>query len=85
MNDLLTDWKNAAIALLGALVGVLSYLGRGALKRLEWLEQNAATKADMNQRHQENLERLDRIETGVTDTHRRIDDLYRDLMVGKDS
>jgi Ser/Thr protein kinase RdoA (MazF antagonist) len=79
MNDVFTDWKNAAITLLGALVAVLSFIGRGALKRLEWLEKNAATKADTNQRHQENLERLDRIETATTGTHKRIDELYRDL------
>jgi hypothetical protein len=80
MNELIETWKTIALYLLGGLVTILSFIGRGALKRLEWLEQNAATKADVAQRHRENLERLDRIETGITGTHARIDDLYRDLL-----
>jgi hypothetical protein len=83
MNDLLTDPKSALIAVLGILMAVLTWLGKGALERIKHLEQNAATQADIDKRHEENLERLDRIETAVTGTHRRIDDLYRDLM-GKD-
>lgn len=35
---------------------------------------------DSAQRHAENSERLEGIATTVTGTHRRIDDLYRDLM-----
>ena len=51
-----------------------------AVKRSE-LEQ---LRADMRREHQENISRLDRIETaidtGITGTHRRIDDLYKELI-----
>lgn len=55
MNDLLTDPKALAIALLGAVVGLLSFMGRSALRRIEHLEQNSVSKADLKNFHEENL------------------------------
>lgn len=37
-------------------------------------------RVDSERRHAENSERLESIATTVTGTHRRIDDLYRDLI-----
>lgn len=48
----------------------------GAVRRDE-LKQ---LRQDMDRRHEENSGRLERIETGVTGTHQRIDQLYCDLM-----
>lgn len=83
MNDLLTDWKNAAIALLGALVGILTYLGRNALRRLEQVERESVTREYVDSKHDENIERFDRLEkkidTGITGTHQRIDKLFERL------
>lgn len=55
MNDLLGDWKNIAIGLLGALVAVLSWIGTGVMKRLNYLERHAVLKQDLDKYHQENL------------------------------
>ena len=88
MNDLLNDPKALVGYLLTALMGLVMYIWRKndqeTRDRITNLEKNAVTKTDMDKRHAENIGRLDRIETAVTGTHRRIDDLYRDLM-GKDS
>jgi len=35
---------------------------------------------DIERRHEENRETFDKIESGITGTHRRLDDLYRDLI-----
>lgn len=94
MNDLFADPKAVAIALLGALVAVLTYLGRDALKRLTELERNSVDKSYVDTRHHENTGRFDSlgrrfdkledvVTNAVTGTHKRIDDLYRDLL-GKD-
>lgn len=95
MNDLLNDPKAIAITLLGALVAVLTFLGKDVLKRLKELERNSVDKNYVDTRHHENTGRFDAlgrrfdkledvVTQAVTGTHRRIDDLYRDLM-GKDS
>lgn len=39
-------------------------------------------RADMDDRHQENRDSMAEIKQGVTDTHRRIDDLYNYLASG---
>lgn len=77
-----------------AFTGVLAWLWRMNETRLRTyearlihLEINAIRKDDLDklrgefaQRHEENSEKLNSIDSGVTSTHRRIDDLYRDLM-----
>ncbi len=80
MNDLLNDPKVWFMGLLGGYVTLLSVIANGWVKRIERLESEAATKAEVNSKHIENVERLKRIEEGVTGTHRRIDDLYSDLL-----
>lgn len=37
-------------------------------------------RRDMERRHEENRESYDKIETGITGTHQRLDALYRDLL-----
>lgn len=37
-------------------------------------------REDMERRHTENRKSFDKIETGVTGTHQRLDSLYRDLL-----
>ena len=37
-------------------------------------------RRDMERRHEENREAYDKIETGITGTHQRLDALYRDLL-----
>lgn len=56
MNDLLTDWKNAAIALLGAIVGLLGWGGKRALQRqaehqqrIEALERDRVSRDDFDE------------------------------------
>jgi hypothetical protein len=90
MNDLLGDWKNIAIALLGALVSLGAWVFKRHLDEFKDLREKVATKSEVDvirdeiqQRHDENVGRFDRVEDIVTGIHRRIDDLYRDLM-GRD-
>jgi len=93
MNDLLGDWKTIAITLLGVLVTLLTWLGKGALERLKHLEDNAATNADVVVRHHENQGRFDRVDenfdrletkfdTGIGGVHDRIDRIF-DRLPGK--
>lgn len=84
MNDLLTDPKSLALTFLGALMALLTWIGKGALRRIEELEKNAVTRPYVDQKHEENRATLSEIKAAVTATHRRIDDLYRDF-TGKDS
>lgn len=83
MNDLLTDWKNTAIALLGALVTLLGWLGKDYAKRVRRLEEESVTREYVDSKHDENIERFDRLEakidTGITGTHQRIDKLFERL------
>lgn len=43
-------------------------------------KQLGEIREDMERRHEENRETFGKIETGITGTHRRLDDLYRDLI-----
>jgi len=90
MNELLSDTRFWLITLGATIVALVKYLLAGHAKRLEKLESDAVRRqefsqlrADMDSRHHENTSKLDSINEGITGTHRRIDDLYRDLM-GKD-
>lgn len=91
MNELLSDVRFWFTAMGLALVGLVKYLWNKQEKRLAKLEADSvrrqefdSLRSDMRDEHAENTERLDRIEeeirTGITGTHRRLDDLYRDLM-----
>lgn len=89
MDALLSDPK-FALAVVGALVGLLMWLGRGYIRRLELLEREAVKRKDLKElredlrlEHKENSEKLESIEKAVTGTNRRIDELYRDLMKAK--
>lgn len=86
MNELLSDPK-FTLAVVCALVGLLMWLGKGYTRRLEALEREAVRRKDLKElrddlrlEHRENTEKLESIETAVTGTHRRIDQLYIDLM-----
>jgi predicted AAA+ superfamily ATPase len=79
------------------LMGIVNWTIKKHVKRLETLETEAARhtdiqklRDDMDDRHEERkeaLERvredltavLDRIENGIARTHARIDELYRDM------
>lgn len=88
-------WLGWVVAILMSVVtGLLGFLGRDVLKRVKHLEDTKVGKDDLakleksmsEQRrsmHAENKERLESIGEGVTRTHERIDQLYRDLM-GRD-
>ena len=62
---------------------LVARLGKGAMERLKYLEEHSATNADMDRRHDENLTRFDRLEekidSGITGTHQRIDKLFERL------
>lgn len=90
MNGLLTDPRFTAAVVL-TLVALISWIARGHSRRLETLEREAVRREDLdllreesNERHQENSGKLNNIESGIRETHGRIDDLYRDLMNNRD-
>lgn len=91
MNELLSDVRFWFTAMGLALVGLVKYLWNKQERRLAQLEADTvrrkefdSLRSDMREEHAENSDRLDRIETeiraGITGTHRRLDDLYRDLI-----
>jgi hypothetical protein len=87
MNELLNDTRFWLVTLGAAVVGFVRYLWNKQERRLEKLEADSVRRvefdqfrADLREEHEENSERLDRIETGITGTHKRLDDLYRDLI-----
>lgn len=87
MNELIQDTRFWLTTLGAAVVGLIRYLWRKQEKRLDSLESDMVRRSefeqlrtDMREEREENSSRLDRIETGVTGTHKRLDDLYRDLM-----
>lgn len=90
MDDWINDPKLHSF-LVAALVALGVYLVKREVKRIDEGLAHAVKRseleqlrADMRREHQENLGRLDRIEsaidTGITGTHRRIDDLYKELI-----
>lgn len=91
MNDLLNDPKSIIGYLFGACMGLVMLIWRrhetDTKERLDKLEATAVRKGeleqlrdDMERRHDQNTAKLDSIDAGITGTHRRIDDLYRDLI-----
>jgi hypothetical protein len=87
VNDLLSDVRFWFTAMGLGLVSLVKYLWAKQEKRLADLEANTVRReeledlrADLRGEHEENSRRLDRIESGVTGTHKRLDELYRDLI-----
>jgi hypothetical protein len=66
-----------------ALVGLIRYLWKGQERRLAAVEAEMVRRSEFEQLRADISTKLDTIEEGVTGTHRRIDDLYRDLMSRK--
>lgn len=66
MNDLLTDWKNAAIALLGALVGLLGWIGRRELKRAEMTQQDHASRIGVLEKDRVTRDDFDELRSSLT-------------------
>jgi hypothetical protein len=94
VNELLSDTRFWLIALGTGILGLVRYLfvkhTSETKERLDKLESDAVRRSefdqlreDMNQRHEQNTKKLDDIMETATGTHRRIDDLYRDLMRDK--
>lgn len=84
MNALL---EKAIGGLLAVLMTILGLMYRGTMKRLEILEAEAvrtkeleASKQLQAQQHVDNCARLDRIDTSISGIHRRVDDLFRELV-----
>lgn len=80
MNDLLSDTRFWLTTLGAGILALMRYLWKKQEKRLEQLEADAVRKGeleqlreDLDRRHAENRATLDRIETAVTGTHKRID------------
>jgi hypothetical protein len=81
-----------AASLMALVTGILAHMGRDVMARVKHLEDTSVKKQDLrdlevrlNQQtshnHAENSDRLKSIETGIRETHGRIDDLYRDLVL----
>jgi len=96
MNELLSDTRFWLITLGTGILLLVRYLfvkhTSETKERLDKLEADAVRRdefdqlrEDMNARHAENTKKLDDIMETATGTHRRIDDLYRDLMREKGS
>lgn len=92
MNDLLTDPKAWVVGLLALLGGIVAWFFQRELARIDKAIAESVKRAELEQfrqdqrkEHEENKATLREIKDGVTDTHRRIDDLYRDLIPGRDS
>lgn len=86
MNDFFSDPKSVLIAIVSILGGLVTFLFKRELRRIdkalaESVRRHEFTqlRGDMDRRHAENIERLDRIDDATTGTHKRIDELYRDL------
>lgn len=86
MDELLNDPKLHS-GIVAALVGLGIWFVKREVRRIDKALEGAVRRdelkqlrEDMDRRHEENSGRLGRIETGVTGTHQRIDQLYCDLM-----
>lgn len=85
MNEFFTDPKTA-VAMLAFMVAVVSWFFRREVKRIDQALADSVRRPELEQlrkdqdgRHGENIDRLVRIEVATTGTHKRIDELYRDL------
>lgn len=89
MEELLSDPRIHS-AVVAALVGFGSWFVKREVKRIDHSLANAVKRdelerlrEDMDDRHEENRGDLTEIKEGVNMTHRRIDELYRDLFPGR--
>ena len=71
------------LAVIGAIIRMEQRMGK-TLTREEHericQERNARVEKQLGDMREEMRENLDKIDTGITGTHRRLDDLYRDLI-----
>jgi len=86
MNGLLSD-PRFALGVFMTLMALIVWIAKGHARRLEALENDAVRRGDLDQlreewrdRHEENSDKLTNIESGIRETHGRIDELYRDLI-----
>lgn len=84
MNDVL---EKAIGGLLLLLMTILGLLYRGTIKRLDILEAEAVRTKELDsreqqrmQQHIDNCARLDRIDSSISGIHKRVDDLFRELV-----
>jgi hypothetical protein len=80
VNELLSDAKTVVLGLLGLLMTLFAFIGRRHLKEFDELKRNAVSRAEVERMHEENRDKLDAIDETVTATHRRIDEMYRDMI-----
>lgn len=87
MNDLLIDQKAWVIGLLTILGAYMVWSFKREMARIDEALKDSVRRAefeqlrgDLRREHLENSGRLERIENGVTGTHKRIDDLYSDIL-----
>ena len=85
MNDLLKDPK-LAYGIITLCIGVIIVLFRREVKRIDTMLADSVRRSefdqlrkDMDTRHHENIDRLERIEDVSTGTHRRIDEFLLQL------
>lgn len=80
MNELLPDAKTFVLWLFGLVMTLFTFIGRRHLKEFDELKKNAVTRAEVERMHIENKDKLESIDETVTATHRRIDEMYRDMV-----
>lgn len=80
MNELFPDAKTVVLWLFGLVMTLFGFIGKRHLKDFDELKRTSISRAEVERMHGENSNKLDVIEEGVTRTHERIDQLYRDLM-----
>lgn len=85
-----------AASLMAIVTAILAYMGRDVMARVKHLEDTTVKKQDLKElearlskqtshNHAENSDRLKGIEAGIRETHGRIDDLYRDLLLPRNT
>lgn len=92
MNELFPTAKALLtwmIGIIGTLLGLLGAVALGFIRnhmkahyvtKEDLAEMRADMSADRQRMHDENQKKLNSIELAVTGTHKRMDDLYRDLI-----
>lgn len=80
MNELLQDTRFWLVTLGSGVVGLIRYLWKRQEKRLDAVEREMVRRAEFDRLQEDISSKLDSIEAGITGTHKRIDDLYRDII-----
>lgn len=84
MNELLSDTRSIALALLAVIMSLLTFLGKRHLKRIDVIEDSYVTRDDLDKTltqmredrlrmHEENLAAGDRVATDVQYIRTRVD------------